>query len=196
MQNQTPKLRRLLKKTSEKVKGLINTEKNVIMFFDEGRFGLQPILGRCWALKGVRKKSKIKPGYKFCYMYSGVSPLTGESFSLLLPWVNTDVMNVYLNELSKEYSDKKVLIFMDQAGWHKSKGLKVPKNIQIDFLPPYSPELNPVEKLWQWVRRKACRNRLFDSLEDMTETISNVIKSMSNEHLRKLCNCDYMLHYK
>ena len=57
-----------------------------------------------------------------------------------------------MDELSKSYNDKRILIIMDQAGWHKSKNLILPKNIQIEFLPPYSPELNPVEKLWQWLR--------------------------------------------
>lgn len=165
------------------------------MFFDEGRFGLQPTMGRCWALKGTRTISKIKPGYKFFYIYSGVSPLTGETFTLMLPWVNTEIMNIYLSKLSEEYSDKTVLLIMDQAGWHKSKGLNVPDNIQIDYLPPYSPELNPVERLWQWLRRKACRNRFFNNLDDLADTISSELSSMTNEQFRTICNCNYMLHY-
>jgi transposase len=62
-------------------------------------------------------------------------------------------MNVYLREVSKEYMNQKVLIFMDRAGWHTEKKLSIPPNNQIELLPPYSPELNPVEHLWQWLRR-------------------------------------------
>lgn len=169
---------------------------NIIMFFDEGRFGLQPIIGRCWALKGVRKKAKVKPGYKFFYVYSGISPISGKSFSLLLPWVNTEVMNVYLNKLSEEYCNKTVLLIMDQAGWHKSKDLMVPKNIKIDYLPPYSPELNPIERLWQLLKRKVCRNRIYNSLDELAEAVSGALNLQTNEQYKKLCNCDYLLHYK
>lgn len=167
-----------------------------MFFFDEGRFGLQPVMGRCWSLKGVVKRAKIKPGYNFFYLYSSVSPHVGESFTIHLPWVNTEIMNIYLNELSKTYSDKKMMLIMDQAGWHKSKDLKIPDNILIEFLPPYSPELNPVEKLWQWLRRQACRNRLFDSVEDLSCILTNTLKQLSNSKLKNLCKCNYMLHYK
>ena len=61
-------------------------------------------------------------------------------------------MNIYLDELSKAFTDSNIKLIMDQAGWHKSQGLRVPDNIQIEFLPPYSPELNPVERLWKWLK--------------------------------------------
>jgi len=77
--------------------------------------------------------------------------MTGDSFSLFLPWVNTEMMNLYLAEMSVAFPDKKILLIWDQAGWHKAKSLKVPENIILKSLPPYSPELNPVEKLWQWL---------------------------------------------
>jgi len=167
----------------------------LVFFFDEGRFGLQPVIGRCWALKGVRKKSTIKPGYKFYYLYSSVSPHTGENFTLLLPWVNTTVMNIYLNKLSECYGDKEIMLIMDQAGWHKSKDLMIPENIQIEYLPPYSPELNPIERLWQRIKRHACRNRLFESTENLFEAIGTALAQMSKDDYCKLCSCNYLLNY-
>ena len=184
-----------LKKTAELVKSFLSKPNRLVFFFDEGRFGLQPVIGRCWTLTGLRKKLIIKPGYKFFYLYSSVSPHTGEDFTLLMPWVNTNVMNIYLNKMSEFYCDKKIMMIMDQAGWHRSKDLIIPDNIQIEYLPPYSPELNPVEKLWQWLRRHACRNRLFESTENLINVLSTTLKNMSNFELSKLCKCNYLLHY-
>ena len=87
----------------------------------------------------------MKLGYKNFYLYSGVDTKDGSSFSLIMPSVNTETMNVFLAELSQEYSSDKLALIMDGAGWHKSSDLKVPENIKIFFLPPYSPE-EAVEK--------------------------------------------------
>jgi hypothetical protein len=100
----------------------------MVFFFDESRFGLHAALGRCWARKGVRVPLPVNPSYQNFYVYSGVSPLTGDSFSLFLPWVNTEMMNLYLAEMSAAFPDKDIMLIWDQAGWHKSKSLKVPDN--------------------------------------------------------------------
>ena len=72
-------------------------------------------------------------------------------------------MNLYLKELSRTYQDQGLLLIMDRAGWHTAARLEISRNIRIEYLPPYSPELNPVERLWRWLRRHICRNRLSDS---------------------------------
>ena len=144
----------------------------MVFFFDESRFGLHPSIGRCWARKGVRVSAPVNPSYQNFYVYSGVSPLTGDAFSLFLPWVNTEMMNLYLAEMSAAFPDKEIMLIWDQAGWHKSNSLKVPDNIVLKSLPPYSPELNPVEKLWQWLKKHVCRNRLFAYLDDLMNTLA------------------------
>jgi transposase len=163
-----------------------------VFFFDEGRFGLQPLVGRCWARKRCKSYSMVKPGYKNFYVFSGVSPHTGESFSLFLPWVNTEIMNLYLEELSLAYPEQELMLIMDQAGWHKAKDLIVPKNIRIEFLTPYSPELNPVEKLWQWLKRHICRNRLFPTEENLMNVLSDTLQGLSGQFLATLCHCSYL----
>ena len=192
MRRQIRMPRMSLKKTADAISLFLSEPNNMVMFFDEGRFGLQPVIGRCWIPKGKKQSAKIKTGYKFFYLYAGVSPTNGESFMLLLPWVNTDIMNVYLNELSKAYQDKTLMIIMDQAGWHKSKTLIVPENIHIEYLPPYSPELNPVEKLWLWLRRHVCRNRLFKSEEELIEALTTMVNRVSNTQASRLCHCSYL----
>jgi transposase len=135
----------------------------------------------------------VKPGYKNFYVYSGVSPQSGESFSLFLPWVNTDMMNLFLRELSAHYSDREILLFMDRAGWHTAKALERFPNISIEYLPPYSPELNPVEKLWWWLKRHVMRNRFFDSLDELADELSAKFQEMTNELFASLCHCSYLL---
>ena len=170
----------------------IANENHEVFFFDEGRFGLMPSVGRCWGLRGKKIKSFVSAGYKNFYAYSSVSPFTGDSFTLFLPWVNTEMMNLYLKELSSAFQKKRVLIIMDQAGWHCSKNLVLPDNISIDLLPPYSPELNPVERLWQWIRRHVCKNRLYPSLSKLEDALASTFKHISAPFLSSLCGCSYL----
>jgi transposase len=163
-----------------------------IMFFDEGRFGLMSSVKRLWSEKGKSCEVKVKQGYKNFYVYTSVNIRDGESFSLVLPEVNTEMMNFYLEELSKRYKDKKILLVMDQAGWHKSKKLKVPKNIEIEYLPPYSPELNPVERLWKWLKDNTIHNRIFLKLEEILEAVCEELRKMTKDKFMELCRCSYM----
>jgi hypothetical protein len=141
------------------VRDFLSSPNSMVFFFDESRFGLHLYLGRCWARKGLRVSAPVNQSYQNFYVYSGVAPLTGDAFCLFLPWVHTKMMNLYLAEMSAAFPDKKIMLIWDQAGWHKSKSLKVPENIILKSLPPSSPELNPVEKLWQWLKKHVCRNR-------------------------------------
>lgn len=192
MQKRISKNRSALKKTHNEVAEFLNTEHCHIFFFDEGRFGLHPDVGRCWALTGERPVSLVNPGYKNFYVYSAVAPRSGKSFHWILPWVNTNVMSFYLQKMSEEYSGEKIILIMDQAGWHASDDLACPANISILFLPAYSPELNPVERLWQWLRRHVCRNRFFPSLDALTLALCEVIKNLSEPFLSSLCHCSYL----
>jgi len=164
----------------------------LIFFFDEGRFGLQSSISRIWAKRGEPVQVKVRQGYKGFYIYSCVSPHCGESFSLFLPEVNTDMMNIYLEELLEEYPDKDIIIILDQAGWHKAKDLKVPQNITLMFLLPYSPELNPVEKLWQWLRKEVTHNNLFKTLEALMDALEKEFREMIPQKFVQLCHCSYL----
>jgi len=186
--------RNLLKKTHEEVSAFLSGPNSMVFFFDESRFGLHSFLGRCWARKGVRVTAPVNPSYQNFYVYSGVSPLSGDSFSLFLPWVNTEMMNLYLAELSAAFPDKVIMLIWDQAGWHKAKLLQVPENIILKCLPPYSPELNPVEKLWQWLKKHVCRNRLFVHMDDLMDTLTETLTNLSPTRFMELCHCSYLLH--
>lgn len=135
---------------------------------------------------------KVKQGYQNSYVYSAVAPKTGEHFSLILPYVNTEMMQIYLDQLSIECQGKRVILIMDQAGWHKSQCLVVPGNIELWFLPPYSPELNPVERLWKRIKQVMLHNRIYDSLFHLEEAIIQFFSELTTAETMKLCNCSYI----
>jgi transposase len=192
MKKQISLLKITLKKTEKFVKQFITDSNKKVFFFDEGRFGLMTTLQRMWAEKGKPLSVNVKQGYKSFYTYSSVSPQTGEAFSLLLPEVNTNMMNIYLDELAKAFQDKQIVLFMDQAGWHKANDLKIPDNILIKFLPPYSPELNPIEKLWQWVKKEIYHNVIYQTLNDLAKAIEVEMKRITKEQYQSICHCSYI----
>jgi transposase len=116
----------------------------------------------------------------------------GEGFTLLLPWVNTDMMNVFLAGMAERPGGRRCILVMDRAGWHVSKELKVPPNIRIVLLPPYSPGLNPVERLWRRVKRDTVLNRLHLTLESVVDAVDAYMRAASAAFFRSVCRCDYL----
>ncbi|WP_176637782.1 IS630 family transposase [Desulfolutivibrio sulfoxidireducens] len=155
-----------------------------VFFFDEGRFGFKPVTGRRWARKGVRPMAVVRPGYQNFSVYSAISPFTGEDVSLFLPWVNTLTMHLFLAHLSLSLGERCCFLVMDQAGWHVSDDLIIPANIELVFRPPYSPELNPVERLWQWLKRHSLRNRCHESLEAIMDAVQDCLQVQPRRFFR------------
>ena len=138
---------------------------------------------------------KIKLGFENFYLYSAVNPKTGEEFTLLLPNVNKEWMKLFMTEFYKKYKGRNITMIMDGAGWHKDKKylLKNTKKIEIILQPPYSPELNPVEKLWQYIKDYTIKNRVYDTLKDLEEKICEFIKNDLNpEIIKSVCNVRYI----
>lgn len=100
--------------------------------------------------------------YEWLYVVGAVCPVTGESLGLLSPSINSEVVSVFLKQFTAEISqDVHILLLWDRAGFHTSKKLKIPENVTIVPLPPYSPELNPVENLWHYLRSHYWANRIY-----------------------------------
>lgn len=164
----------------------------LLFFFDESRFGTHSKLGHGWFPKGSRTQVHVKLGFKNFYLYSAVNPHSGEDFTLIAPNVNTKCMNVFLEHMSRHLGCRKVIMVMDCAGWHKSKSLVVPPNIRIMHLPPYSPELNPVERFWQYIKQHTIKNRVYETLETLEEAVSNFIKNLEPNCVASICNVTYL----
>lgn len=129
---------------------------------------------------------RVKLGFKNFYLYSSVDPSSGKNFILLMPNVDTACMNVFLEELAEEIKEDFILI-MDGAGWHKSKDLIVPKNIQIILLPPYCPELNPVERLWRFIKDNTIKNKVFETLKNLEDEVCEFTKNLTKEVVLGIC---------
>jgi hypothetical protein len=141
------------------------------MFQDEARFGCIAETRRCWCPKPDRPVCPSTVSQEYTYAYGAASIMDGQWDSLILPQVNTVCMQIFLNEISTRYPDERIVMILDGAGWHKSKQLTVPGNIRLLSLPPYSPELNPVENIWEELREKHFHNRVFSSLDAVEEQL-------------------------
>lgn len=134
----------------------------------------------------------VKLGFKNFYLYSAVEIGTGDHFTVEIPYVNTVCLNVFLQEFSKAYAQEKILLVMDGAGWHKSKKVKVPDNIEIMCLPPYSPELNPVERFWEHIKRYTIRNKIYVTISSLQRAVGDCVKLLSQDSIKSLCSLNYL----
>ena len=149
-----------------------------LMFQDEGRFGLLGTPRRCWAPRGTRPVVGARLERKYLYAFSAVSPHDGVLDSLVLPWVNAETMSLFLTEVAQRHADEFVLMVMDQAGWHLAAQLVVPDNMRLLFLPPYSPELNPAEHLWEALREECFANHVFTGLDAVERALTSGLQAL------------------
>lgn len=101
-------------------------------------------------------------------------------------------MNKFLAEFAKYIGNQKIVIIMDGAGWHKSSLLQIPENMRIIFQPPYSPELNPIEKLWQYIKERTIKNQIFETLKEIEKVVCNYIQTLSPEIIKSVCKVTYL----
>jgi putative transposase len=181
----------LKKNLREKI--LSNPNKEVF-FFDESRFGTHSKIGHGWFKKGSRTAVNVKLGFENFYVYSAVCPGTGEDYTLIFPNADSDCLNAYLDEFSHYIGDKEVMFILDGAGWHKANKLKVPQNIELVFLPPYSPELNPVERFWQFIKDNTIKNQVYKTLKGIEDEVSYFLKGITNEITASVCRVEYLLN--
>ena len=127
---------------------------------------------------GIRPIVASQVVREYIYAYVALCPFDGSMEALVAPDVDTDVMSVFLGEVSKRFANEHVILIMDQAGWHKAKRLKIPSNITLHWLPPYSPELNPVEHLWEEIREKWFHNRVFSSIGEVENQLIQALQHL------------------
>ena len=156
------------------------------MFQDEAGFGRINKPKRCWCLKGIRPSVPCLHVREYQYAYGAVSPVDGELFALVMPYTNTQCMNVFLRELSAQYPQNYIMLVADNAAWHHSFSLVVPENIEIFPLLPYTPELNPIEMIWDEIREKGFRNSMFQTLSQVVDQLCTTIKTLMLDKRRVL----------
>ena len=130
-----------------------------IWFQDEARVGQKGTLTRVWARRGSRPRAPRDTRYEWAYIFGAVCPERAIAAALVLPFANREAMNLHLREISQCVSEgAQALLVVDGAGWHTTARLQVPDNITLLILPPYAPELNPVENIWQYLRQNKLGN--------------------------------------
>ena len=163
------------------------------MFQDEAGFGRINKPKYCWCEKGVRPVVPCHHIREYRYAYGSVEPLTGDSFFLVLPRCDTECTNVFLRELSKEYPDDMILLCCDGAAWHKAKALIVPDNILLFYIPPYTPEMNPIEQIWKEIRKRGFKNEIFATLEKVVDRLCETICSLTPEIIRIITGREWII---
>lgn len=153
----------------------------LLMLQDEGRFGRISTPRRCWAPRGVRPCVPSQMIREYTYAYVAVCPHNGAMDSLILPEVSEEAMSIFLREVSARHPDDFILMLMDGAGWHKAKALTVPENMALLFLPPYNPELNPVEHIWDDIRENWFSNEVFNSIQAVEDQLERALATLERE---------------
>ena len=152
--------------------------------FDEHRLGLKPIVRKVWAPVGERPIAQVNHRYEWTYLYGFVRPATGQTEWLILPRVNVEWFNQALQVFAQQVGagpNKQVLLVLDGAGWHRSDKVVVPQGVHLQLLPPYSPELQPAERLWSLADDPVV-NRCFEEIEQIEDVLELRCQTLSSMH--------------
>ena len=171
-------------------------EKEVRVYFqDEARFGTQGTITRAWARKGSRPRAVRQNGREWLYVLMAVCATTGAASALIMPGSDTAAVNPFLEQFSGELpAGAHAVLIWDGAGSRTGKGLVVPGNLSLIRLPPYSPELNPVENLWHHLRSHYGSNREYDGYQGLQEGATHSVRAVCEDagRLKTIGNAGYI----
>lgn len=140
---------------------------------DEHRLGLKPVLRRVWARRGVRPLARVRPRYEWLYLIGFVHPEEGRTSFWLVPRISAEIFAQVLAAFAEEQQlgrRRRILLVLDRAGWHLAREVQPPKGLTLVFLPPYSPELQPAERLWS-LCDEPLANRTFETLAELESVL-------------------------
>jgi transposase len=166
-----------------------------VYFEDEARFGQKGTITRVWAPRGSRPRAVRQTGYTSLYVLAAVCAATGATSALIMPQLNAEVVNLFLDQFSQELpAGVHAVLIWDGAGYHTSGDLVVPSNVSLIQLPPYSPELNPVENLWHFLRAHHWSNRAYRDYADLENEAARSLCTvcLDGEKVKSICNADYV----
>jgi transposase len=160
---------------------------------DEARIGQQGTLTRVWARTGSRPTVVKQTEYQWVYLWAAVEPATGASVAMIAPTVDTSLTNTFLRGLSRTLNaDEHAVLVLDQAGWHVAKALRLPDNLTLLHLPPYSPELNPTERLWAWLRSHYLSNRVYRDYDELLQAADQAWLRLDADTIKSVCRCPWI----
>lgn len=153
-----------------------------IWFQDEARVGQHGTLTRIWAEQGTRPRAPRDTRYEWVYIFGAVCPDRATTAALVMPKADTEAMSAHLAEISRTVAaDAHAVLVLDGAGWHGAKALCVPENITLLPLPPYAPELNPIENVWAYLRANKLAISVFDTYDVIVERCCDAWNFFAND---------------
>jgi transposase len=184
-----------LVKKAEETRKPDDDRPTLLMAQDEGCFGRVSIPKRAWAPAHVRPQVPRQIVREYVYAYAAVAPEDGRMTFLILPYSDTEMMNIFLKQVSEDFSSYFVVMQVDGAGWHRSKDLVIPENIRLLPQPAYSPELNPVEHIWEELRESYFYNHCYETLDDVVQKLCDGLMELSSD-LPHIHSMTYFPHFR
>ena len=164
-----------------------------LYFQDESRFGLITKQARVVTAKGIKPIGRYKHSYLYKWLWGSFSPVTGESFCMTTDGVCKEFFVKYLEDFSKHKPEELKILVVDNAAFHSTKQVALPENIVLLNIPPYCPELNPAEKVWQWMKKNMTM-KIYDNLEVLEQKIEQLIENMEGELIKSITAYQFYLN--
>ncbi|HDY7739958.1 TPA: IS630 family transposase [Vibrio vulnificus] len=177
--------------TTLKIPGHMGLDNVDVWFQDGARFGQQNTTTRLWAERGSRPRVVKQQQFEYAYLFGSVCPARGIGEAMVVPRVNKNIMVEHLKQLSAvTEKGRHAVVIMDGAGWHTNDIAEPFDNVSIIKLPPYSPELNPIEQVWSWLRQHSLANQSFADYEDIVSKVYRAWNSFleCSARVRQMCS--------
>jgi transposase len=152
---------------------------------DESRFGLLTTRRQRLTLRGIKPLAICQHDFDTTYLYGAVAPLAGESVFLELPYLDTEHFQIFLDYFASRYPESLNLMVLDNGGYHTTPKLRRPEQIRFVFTPPYTPEVSPIERVFEDVKDKVTAE-VYQSLDELSESLCGVIQAYTPERLSSL----------
>jgi len=172
----------------------ISLEQVDVWFQDEARFGQRGTTTRVWAEKDTRPRVIRQQQYEYSYVFGAVCPNNSSSAAIVVPAVNNEAMKCHLLEIEKQVPEgRHAVVILDRAAWHTSQKVNCFKNLTLLPLPAASPELNPQEQVWQWMRDKKLANRNYKNYEDIVDSCCDAWNAFIKDpkRIKSVCSRDW-----
>jgi transposase len=159
---------------------------------DESRFGLLTIRRRRLTARGVQPVGRVQHVFEWFYVYGAVEPTTGDRFFLELPYLDAEMFQLFVDRFAQAFPDSLNLLLLDNSGAHTAQRLTLPENVRLVFLPPYCPELSPIERLWRDLK-DALAWLQFPTLEGQQDYVAALLRAYETTTLQSLTGYTYLL---
>jgi len=169
-----------------------NTRPVRVFSQDERRFGLLTVRRRRLTARGVQPTGAVQHVFEWFYVYGAVAPTTGERFFLELPYLNAESFQLFIDAFAQAFADSLNILLLDNSGAHTAQQLTIPANVRLVFLPPYCPELNPIERVWRDLKDDLTWQQ-FPHVEVQQDYVGQLLRAYDAPRLQSLTGYAYLV---